>query len=160
MKKDLLPEIDRFRKELKAHIAKKGLDDGEYAHQAQVKANTLSLFLTGVTKVPRMDFFLALIQNTDFRPSLLSNARAPKGDSAAEYKEGMPREIRDAVQKAVQMVEDFIAVVPKDKRLEDRAKKGLFVMLLADHLVAGRQDEIPGLMERILKDFSIPQGSK
>jgi hypothetical protein len=61
------------------------------------------------------------------------------------------------VQKAVQMVEDFISVVPKEKRIEDRVKKGLFVMLVTDYLVAGRQDEIPVLMGKLLKETTAPQ---
>ncbi len=76
------------------------------------------------------------------------------GALGVDYSQGLPREVRDAIQIAVQMVEDFISVVPAEKRMEDRVKKGLFVMLVADHLVAGKQEAIPGIMGDLLKAYS------
>lgn len=72
------------------------------------------------------------------------------------FSQGLPKEAREAIQKAVQMVEDFISVVPAEKRLEDSVKKGLFVMLVADLLVAGRQEEIPDMMKDVIQAFSLP----
>jgi transcriptional regulator with XRE-family HTH domain len=153
MKKDFGPDLDRLRRELRAYIQKTGKDDRELAEEVGIKANTLSSFLTGTTKIPRLDFILALIQNTDFKPSALGLTPRKAGE---QYIQGLPREVRDAVQKAVQMVEDFISVIPAGKRVEDKAKKGLYVMLVADLLVAGRQEEIPDTMKGLIQDFSRP----
>lgn len=83
----------------------------------------------------------------------------PAASQAGSYPQGLPREVREAVQKAVQMVEDFISVIPAAKRVEDKAKKGLYVMLVADLLVAGRQEEIPDTMRNVIQDFSRPPES-
>lgn len=76
------------------------------------------------------------------------------GGQAAPNPDGLPREVRDAVQRAVQMVEDFLSVVPPDKRSKDPAKVGLFVTTVAELLIAGRQEEIPALMVELMRAYS------
>jgi hypothetical protein len=150
VKKDLFPEIDRFRRELRGYIDEKGLDDGEIARETGIAANTLSLFLTGKTQVPKMDFFLRLIHFTDFRPWFMSSRK--KAAAPAEG-EGLPEEVTDAIQKAAQMVDDFIEAIPEKKRKRDSRKKAAFIAILADLQASGQQEKIPGLLSEVLAHF-------
>lgn len=82
-----------------------------------------------------------------------------RGDSMvaegrAGYPEGLPKEVTEAIQKAVQMTEDFISVIPLEKRMEDPVKKGAFIAVVAELLVAGRQEEIPDMMKSVIRAFS------
>lgn len=153
MKKDYFPELDRFRRELRAYIEAKGLDDGALAEQAGIAANTLSLFLSGKTQVPKMDFLLRLIHFTEFRPWFMKSAAHRA--SAPVVEDGLSSEVTDAIQTAAQMVENFIDAIPEKKRKKDAQKKAAFIAILADLQVAGQQEKIPALLADILVAFRV-----
>lgn len=155
MKKNFFPELDRFRRELRAYIEHKGLDDGALAAQAGIAANTLSLFLTGKTQVPKMDFLLRLIHFTDFRPWFME--RKPNSGAATMKEEdgSLSAEVTDAIQTAAQMVESFVDAIPEKKRKKDPQKKAAFIAILTDLQVTGQQEKIPNLMADILTAFRL-----
>lgn len=151
MKKDFYPELDRFRRELRAYIESKGIDDGALAGQAGIAANTLSLFLSGKTQVPKMDFLLRLIHFTEFRPWFMQSKA--KNGAAPITEDGLSSEVTDAIQTAAQMVENFIDAIPEKKRRKDAQKKSAFIAVLADLQVTGQQEKIPTLLAEILVAF-------
>lgn len=148
-----------FSERIEAFLSAKKWKPADLVRASGLTAPTVSQILSGERVKPGIQVLESLVKNTEIDPYFLLTGEGSPIKSPATFAEGLPHEARAAVQKAVQMVEDFIAVVPKDKRLQDNVKKGLFVMLLADLLVAGRQDEIPGVMANILKAFSAPQES-
>jgi hypothetical protein len=148
--KNFYPELDRIRRELRAHIESLGVDDAVFAGKAHIAANTLSLFLSGKTQVPKMDFFLRLIHFTDFRPWFMG---APGKTPAKLSAEGLPKDVTDAIQTASQMVDNFIESIPEAKRRKDPQKKAAFVAILANLQVAGQQEKIPGLLTEVLAAF-------
>ena len=156
MKKNFYPELDRMRRELRTHIEALGVDDAVFAARANIAANTLSLFLSGKTQVPKMDFLLRLIHFTDFRPWFMAGPGKP---SAKLSDQGLPKDVTDAIQIASQMVDNFIETIPEGKRRKDPQKKSAFVAILADLQIAGQQEKIPELMSDVIAAFRVESPS-
>lgn len=155
MKNNFYPEIDRFRRELRAFIEKKGIDDGVLAKQSGIAANTLSLFLSGKTQVPKLDFFLRLIHFTEFRPWFMRPGPNQDRNASDLVQEGLSEDATDAIQIASMMVENFLETIPEKKRRKDNQKKSAFIAVLADLRVMGQQEKIPGVLTEILHHFQI-----
>lgn len=132
-------------------FSQSGLSQEAFGEKIGQKQHAISPVLKGIRE-PSKSMLREIISKFDVSANWLYT-----GDDEASpnlYSQGLPREARDAIQKAVQMVEDFISVIPTDIRLEDKVKKGLYVMLVADLLVAGRQEEIPDTMSQVIQSFS------
>lgn len=63
------------------------------------------------------------------------------------------RETHEAIQRAVQMVDDYVLAIPEDLRSRiDKRQKGFVVAQLVDELVGGHLEQIPKILGNFLKE--------
>ncbi len=103
-------------------------------------------------KIPGGDVFYSLSRVLGVSMDWIFTGEGSR--NSADYSQGLPKEIRDVIQKAAVMVLDFVDVVPVEKQDRDKGKIGLFIMTAASLLAAGRQDEIPALMTKLIRSYS------
>ena len=76
-------------------------------------------------------------------------------DKPLPAQDGLPKEITDAIQIAVQMVEDYVQAMPEAMRkLVSPQLKGAWVAVAANGLASGKQELIPKLMTDMLRELT------
>lgn len=141
MKKEFIEsEIDkafkRLAAELRAFVAQKKLNEGDFADSLDIGRSTFSNFLNGKVGSPGMDLLLKPILLTEFKPWFVEDAKTPgqgiQLDHIAEAAYQVDQVVKvmqqqpEALEKA-KWVADLSAQLAEDGRLGSRERGQKFL---------------------------------
>jgi hypothetical protein len=122
--------VRRLAAEIRDFLARKGINEGDYADSLDIGRSTFSNFLTGKSRYPSIDVLLKPILLSEFRPWFMEKGNSETGINPRNIAEAafqvdqvtklMPQP-PEALERA-QMVADLSALLAEDDRTGTREK--------------------------------------